>query len=83
MAEKDFMILPLGDNAIMSDEIKLKSGYDPDKYRDKLCEIFNKNQGSMTLREYLIHRNEKARQSPLFTKFENEDEALKPEKKDG
>jgi len=42
----------------MSKEIKLKLGYDPDKYRDKLCEIFNKNQGSMSIEEYLIFGNE-------------------------
>ena len=45
----------------MRDEVKLKPGYDPDKYRDKLCEIFNKNQGSMSIQEYLAYRNEKVR----------------------
>ncbi|MCL2064015.1 MAG: hypothetical protein FWG98_06545 [Candidatus Cloacimonetes bacterium] len=66
----------------METKIKLKPGYDPDKYRDKLCEIFNKNQGTMTMRDYMIYRSEKLRKSPLFRKFENEDEALKPENKE-
>ena len=66
----------------MATKIKLKPGYDPDKYRDELCAIGQKIRKTMTPREYLIYINEKARKSPLFTKFENEDEALKPEKKD-
>jgi len=66
----------------MKTKIILKSGYDPDKYRDELCAIGQKIRETMTRREYLIYINEKARKSPLFRKFENEDEALKPEKKD-
>jgi len=59
-------------------EIKLNPGYDPDKYRDELCELSFKNQGTMSYREFMMLRNEMVRRSPLFKKYENEDEALKP-----
>ena len=45
----------------MQQKIKLTPGYDPDKYRDELCEIFNLEQGTMPLRDYLILINEKVR----------------------
>jgi len=50
----------------MSEKIKLKPGYDPDKYRDELCEIYNREQGSMTDHEYMVFRNERVRNSPFF-----------------
>ena len=66
----------------MITKIKLKSGYNPDKYRDELCAIGKKIRKTMSRREYLIYINEIARKSPLFRKFENEDVALKPETKE-
>ena len=65
----------------MSKAIELKPGYDPDKYRDELCELSIKNQGTMSYREFMMLRNERVRKSPLFKKYENEDEALKPSEK--
>ncbi|MCL2064336.1 MAG: hypothetical protein FWG98_08195 [Candidatus Cloacimonetes bacterium] len=67
----------------MSKEIELKPGYDPDKYRDKLCEQGRRIRETMSSHEYIQYINEEARKSPLFTKFENEDEALKPSGKKG
>jgi len=45
----------------MSSEIKLKPGYDPDKYRDELCEISWIKSGAKTLEEYLLYMKEKHR----------------------
>jgi len=52
----------------MDRTIILTPEYDPDKYRDELCEIYINEQGSMTDHEYMIFRNERVRNSPLFKK---------------
>ena len=62
----------------MTTKIDLKPGYDPDKYRDELCEKAQLIRETMSLRDYMIYINEKARKSPLHKKFENENEGIKP-----
>ena len=57
--------------------IKLKPGYDPDKYRNKLCEQGRRIRETMSSQEYIKYINDEARKSPLFKKYENGDEALK------
>jgi len=61
----------------MGKEIKLTPGYDPDKFRDKLCEQGQKIRATMSRKEYIQYINDEARKSPLFRKFENENESKK------
>ena len=45
----------------MEADIKLTSGYDPDKYRNELCESSWITSGAKTLEEYVIYIKEKHR----------------------
>ena len=43
----------------MKEEIVLKPGYDPDKYRNELCENSWIKSGAKTLEEYVLYIKEK------------------------
>ena len=45
----------------MKKEIELIPGYDPDEFRNQLCEKGEKIRKTMSQQEYLIYINEKAK----------------------
>ncbi|MCL2064338.1 MAG: hypothetical protein FWG98_08205 [Candidatus Cloacimonetes bacterium] len=60
-------------------KIKLIPGYNPDKYRDELCEQGNKIRATMTSEEYINYINEKAKELDELIKSGNLESFYKSE----
>ncbi|MCL2064014.1 MAG: hypothetical protein FWG98_06540 [Candidatus Cloacimonetes bacterium] len=66
----------------MSKEIRLKPGYDPDKYRDELCKRGEKIRSTMTSQEYITYINERGKELSQLIKSGNVADIYKPEIKE-